>query len=358
MASIKKTSRDFFEWVKHRPTQVSAYIPIEQDHIDDENGWDEPFVSDQHYFRAFVSEMFLLDGRQWLTEYDPIVFSALEFNYDQSRQEEPKLVGPELLGQGRPAAPQGTLYLETPASGLHPYRGGDLTFTVILYRAKRSNHLANLLKIVEKVVGAVDPSIAFASYINMANIITEGLDLILNGEQTDPIIGIRNTLPAPSEIKPGYYALINASERSVNRESLWIRDGRLQAGDSLQTSKPYRDHDFVLFKLMKYQKRDDVNVLPFYHLWEEARKRAIEPASWEEAKSIFTTLYRELLISPDLTESQKDSLRKEYMGKLKDLRRHGFEHQQLGASRYTYPDRNENTLEKLDELRNLYQELD
>jgi hypothetical protein len=93
MATLKKHAKDFFDWVKHRPTQVTAYISIEADHVEDESGSSSNFVAGQHYFRAVVSEMFLADSRKWFREYDPIVYSAVEFNYGSSQQEEPKVIG-------------------------------------------------------------------------------------------------------------------------------------------------------------------------------------------------------------------------------------------------------------------------
>lgn len=360
MAALRKHARDFYEWISHRSTQVSAYIPIEDTHVQrntDNNGANAPFEAEKHYFRAVISEMFLSNSRQWFREYSPLVYSAVEFNYGTLQQEEPKVVGPALLGQGQ-QAPQGTLYLDTPISGLHPYRGGDFTFTVILYRCRYSDHLADIIKMVENVVGIVNPSVALAGYIGMAKVIVDGLDMILGTRQIDPIIGVRKTLGLGSEFRAGYHVLIDAPDSSVKKEELWVRGGRLYIGTSLENAVPYRENDFVLFQILQTEERDDINLLPFFPLWEETQKQVVNPKSWKEAKNTFAMLYRNLLLSHDLTDAQKEKLRLTYNEKFKQLREHGREQAHLGVAREEHETKLSFMQERLEELDSLFGELD
>lgn len=359
MPTLTKHAKKFFDKVKHRPTQVSAYIPIEENHVENGKDLGTNFESGQHYFRAVVSEMFLADSRAWFREYDPIVYSAVEFNYDRSQQEEPKVIGPELLGNNA-STPLGTLFLNTPVTGLHPFVGGDFTFTLILYRAQKSNHLSNLLTMVEKVVSVANPSIAMANYLGVANVIMDGLELILGTHQTDPIIAVRDTvtLSMNGGFKPGYYALINAPEEKVDRKMLWVKSSRLCIGDTLRASEPYRNHDFILFRIIQYTERDDIRTLPFFPLWEETQKLAVDPTTWDDAKSSFNTLYRELLLSSDLTDTQREKLQLEFKDSLVEYRRKALDRQQMGATRGETNNIKTEFQKQLNDLQMLFKNLD
>ena len=60
--------------------------------------------------------------------------------------------------------------------------------------------------------------------------------------------------------------------------------------------------------------------MPFYSRWEKTQLQAAQNSGWELAKTSFSALTLELLMSPDLTETQKSVLTKEYRGRIKELR--------------------------------------
>lgn len=332
MSSFVTHTKDIYERIRHAPAKTWAYLQIPDEHIDRAcpMGIFEP---QKHYFRMVVNEMFLADSRQWITNFDPVVFAAVEFLYDKTMSEEPKVVGPRLLANYKQAVPQGVRFLNTPISGLHPYVGGDFTYTVILYRVARNNHVRDLLNVLEKVVNAVDPSNAMKAYLNIAGVVVDGLDIILGTNQTTPVVAIRNTvnLAAGNDFKPGYSVLIDAPENSIKKENFWVRDGRLFYGTSLSSSIPYSEKDFVLFSIIQSEARNDVSALQFYPRWEETQLQAAQSNQWEDAKSSFNALYLELLVNPDLTDFQKDTLRQEYRNRMKYLREVALENTKMGA---------------------------
>jgi hypothetical protein len=309
-----------YKLVRWSDGYVPVYLPFKEGQIEDGDGLGSAFERDKHYFQIRVNEMFLAHTREWFSKYDPIVFAATEFLYDRDTAMVPQVIGPNLLKKYERELPGGVRYINTPVSGLHPYVGDDVVLVVILYRARRVQHLRNLLNLVENVVGAFDVSTALRSYLSIANVVLDGLDAILGTGDTDPIVAVRHSIGTGERFEPGYYALIDASEASIDKERLWVRGGRLCVGDSLKTSIPYDEQDFVLFSIVQTDERDDVKKLPFFPIWQETQGLAIKPDTWAEAKTSFHALWRELLFSPDLTEPQKTKLKDTFRTGLERLR--------------------------------------
>jgi hypothetical protein len=320
LSKLAKRVQDFYERIKWDTGYTPTYHPFSQEQVEGGDSLGIAFQKGQHYFQVRINEMFLAHKRQWFSKYDPVVFAATEFLYDRETKMVPQVIGPNLLSQYQRDLPDGVRYINTPVSGLHPHVGGDVVLVIILYRAKRANHLRSLLSIVEKVVGVFDPSTALRSYLIIANVILDGLEAILGADETKAVVGVRHNIGVGDPFRSGNYALIDAPEASIDRARLWVRGNRLCIGDSLETSAPYREHDFVLFSIVQSGERDDVQKLPFFPLWRQTQELAIRPNSWAEAKTSFQALWRELLFSPDLTELQKDKLKDSFHGELARLR--------------------------------------
>jgi hypothetical protein len=323
--------KELYERVRHSPTLTSTYVTFDQDRIAGGDGLGADFEPGQHYFQVRINEMYLTHKREWFSTYDPVVFAATEFLYDRDTKMVPKVIGPNLLEQYQRELPDGVRYINTPVSGLHPYAGGDVVLVIILYQVQQAHYLRNLLGIVEKVVGAFDPSTALQSYLVMANVILDGLDAILGSDGTKPVVAVRHSIGAGDQFKPGYYALIDAPDTSVDRARLWIRDNRLCIGNSLEDSAPYREHDFCLFHIVQTDSREDVQKLPFFPIWRKTQGLAIKPEAWAEAKASFQALWRELLLSPDLTKTQKEELKESFRREMAHLRDGARELAQMGV---------------------------
>jgi hypothetical protein len=334
--TFTQRAQSLYEAVRRGETITCAYIPLSLDHIQNADQLGSTFQEGQHYFQVQINEMFLANSREFFQKYDPVVFAATEFIYDREMQSVPKVIGPTLLNQYQRALPDGVRYLNTPISGLHPYVGGDLVVVLILYRATRGNYLRNLLNIVDKVVAAIDPSTSLQHYMKIANVILDGIEMILGTNEVHPLVGVRdhiNQIGVGKRLTPGYYALIRTPEQTVNPQKLWVLDNRLCSGDSSSNAQPYRDHDFVLFSIAQAKERNDFRTLSFFPHWERAQVQATQTATWNEAKASFNTAWHELLTSPDLTQPQKESLRDFFITKLTDLRNQAKQMEQMGPMR-------------------------
>ena len=71
------------------------------------------------------------------------------------------------------------VFENTPVSGLHPYQGGSLSLTFVLYRVRRQNNADRLLRVLEGLSSAVDPSHTLSMYIRIANAVMDGIEVLL-----------------------------------------------------------------------------------------------------------------------------------------------------------------------------------
>ena len=189
MAELRDRLRTIFSQASSRVTPTSTYIRFEPSMVKSTLNFDEEFREDQHYFQIVINEMFLANNRKWFTEYDPIVFATTRFAYNGREQEVPQVIGTNFLSKYRRDMPQGTRFVNTPASGFHPFVGGEFVIGLVLYRAELENYLRNLLGIVEKLIALVNPSVALGSYLNIAGVVIDGLEVIIgSGSRAEPLV--------------------------------------------------------------------------------------------------------------------------------------------------------------------------
>ena len=298
------------------PRQMPTTVAIPRDHIDENQAgapeWN--FKKDQHYFQVIINEMFLVNSRQWFNQIDPVVYIVSEFIYNGQPQIVPFIVGPGLVKRlGVPDEyNKGILLRNTNVSGIRPYRGGGLTLTVVLCQSN-NNLLRPLLDMIESVSGALDFSPVLAPYMKIANVLMDGFQMLYDSNGVTPVVGLRDSYGPSVNVpfQPGYYALIDAS--AIDSKQLWVVDRQLKVGNTLETAVPFRSADYVLYSISNPvdNTRDDIDTLPFGDIWERVKKEAATPVDdpdYKNAKIMMVNLYQNIVLSPDLTEPQADTL--------------------------------------------------
>mgnify|MGYP000043432556 CR=1 FL=1 len=317
MTTLLDRAAILWENVRRSETQLPTYISIPTARTDSPSG--DLFKPNQNYFQVRVNETFLQYGREWFSAYLPMVLFISEFSYNRQREAVPFVVGPSMLEEnGRSLPNQGILINNTRVAGVHPYRGGRLTLTAILYRSKRTDYARNLLKVVENAAGLLDFSTALSTYTKVASVILDGLEALFSMGDTKPVVAWREEFDpdAGDVLQPGYFALVN--KPNLDNNKFWVRNNQLCYGNSLESAQPYRDADFMLYSLAQTAERSDVDNLSFQELWDRVQKDAMEPTEerWKSAKANMLSLYQTLNTSPDLTEAQAKQLTNEYMTKM------------------------------------------
>jgi hypothetical protein len=327
MANLSALWDQIHSTIINSPRQVPSTITIPRDHVDEnlKNELDWDFKKDQHYFQVMINEMFLANAREWFTQIDPLVYVVSEFVYNGKDELVPYVVGPGMIKKLgiQDDDKRGILLRNTNASGLRPYRGKGLTLTIVLCQSNK-NLLRPLLDVIESVSGALDFSPVLSPYTKIANVLMDGLDALFKSDGVTPLVGLRDSFGPNQNIpfRPGYYALIDAPD--VDPKTLYVKKRQLHQGDSMDSSKPFRDADFVLYSFSSPQSnsRDDTTTLPINEMWERVKKEAATPIDdpdYKNAKILMVNLYQNIVLSPDLTEPQADALSEEWKNKMKAI---------------------------------------
>lgn len=337
MGDLIKTVQSWWDHMKSGDAKTRAHFFIDRSHADNGAKLGPPFEEKIHYFQVIVHEMFLAKEREWFVNYDPMVVVAASYIYDTKVETVPFVAGPSMLKDFGHETPTGMIFRDTPVSGLNPYQGGPFTLTLVLYKVQRKNNADRLLQVVEGISKSLDPSNTLAAYLKVAGTIVDGVEAILGLKETVPVLGYRVTLNPQigQTMTADYFALIDEDSvtETMKPERFRVRDSRLYHVNERGATNEYRHRDFVLFRVAQADKRTDERTLSFFPLWTAAKDFAArgDDEFWKEAKAHFNTLKRNLLNSPDLTRTDSERFRTEYLEELKKLRKESVAESGLAA---------------------------
>jgi len=289
----------------HPPDQVR----LDDGHSEGVASW-PPLVSDACYFAVDVNELFLHDRKVWWQTFFPTVWTSTQFSYASSTRSVPYLIGPSLLGNDL-GAPEGMLYRNVRVAGPHPYKGGPLTFSLVLNRMKSGDAAASVLSVLESAVNTFGLATALAPYLTIAHTVVDGFEVLLNLGSA-PIMGVRDSLTPDDDCQaataPGYYALL---ESPMSTERLWVRNRQLLVGKDAVSAAPLRDRSYVLYSIRTVPTRNDYTQFADVNsLWDQVESFAQRPEArnYTAAKALMTELGIRLRQHPDFITAQADSL--------------------------------------------------
>lgn len=306
------------------PRQAPSTVAISADHTDRTAQLSGALEANKDYFLVRVNQLFLRSDRKWLTEIDPLAFVVSEFNYAKKAQVAPFVVGPGMLAQFGQQLPQGMVFTNTTAAGVHPYRGGALSLTVVLCQVPVSAMGKKLLGLIEQASRAFNPVAGLSTALQIGGLILDGIDGVLGLNDTKPLAGWRFTVDpqAGDTLGPGYYVLSETS--GLRAEQLWVKNDALHIGNDLNSAQPYTGGDYVLYSVLRTPggERNDIEMLPFYELYERAvaEAQSDKPGAWDNAKGVLIALLNAVAVSPDLTKAHAAELSTQFIADVKAAR--------------------------------------
>src|SRR5215813_6181823 len=258
MSELSDWWNGFWDSIKHSPAVVPSHYQIPERHLEKDVGGQ--FRHGKHYFVIKVNRAFLQNGRELWQTFAPMALTVCEFKYDGQDTVVPFVVGPSLLEKKQIEVPANFLFADTKVAGIHPYKGGGLKLTVILYQVKRSNLAEKLLTVAENLASVVDLSQSLSSYLKIANLLVRTVgDVLGENKENRPVIGLRKEFDGDEGFGPGYFALINA--KSMDRNKLWVRESSLWFGDKEDALIEFTQADYVLYSILQRISRDDFEQL-------------------------------------------------------------------------------------------------
>ena len=353
MDTIAQRCMKLWDTVSHTPAQVPTELQIPADHVDE--GKAGVFKKDEHYFEVRVNEMFLSDKRKWFVNYLPMVLVISEFYYGRSKEVVPFVVGPNLIEKDGVKVPTtGMLFRDLRVAGLHPYIGGQMTLSLILYRLPRDNYLTKLLQVIEAAGGILDFATMLGSYLKVASVVLDGLEALSSSFKVEPVVGLRWDFDPsnPGTIDSGYFALINRPEGSLEKDKLSVQNGQLLYGGNPRPPSRPADADYILYSVLPKPERNDFEALPFQQVWDRVLADAsiAKKDNWNSAKANMASLYQTMIASPDLTWKQKQELPDWYIKRMEATHKKAVEIGMMSGSETPQGDMDKARLKSLSVL--------
>jgi hypothetical protein len=289
-------------------------------------------VRDTSYFGLTLNQLNLAHGREWFSEYDPLVYVAADFLYGKERVSIPKLIGPTAIKLGDADAdkhvPHGTLVTDIRVAGPNPYRGEQIGITLILFKVQTNDYAKRVLRIAQGLSDAIGIA-GIATAVKIGGPVVDGIEAIFGMDGTQPVLGHRVELAASplDGLRERSTALVGATDKPCT--GLNVVGNRLLDAAGAQ----YSGSDFVLYSLWSLPSRQGERSLPFYAQVEKMYEAASagDDASWERAKAALITVYQQMLISADLTRVEADQLFDSYKAQIVDMRAKRMEVTKMGA---------------------------
>jgi hypothetical protein len=253
-------------------------------------------VAGANYFELRLSQMHLLDRREYWREFIPVASFATEFLFAGERRIVPFVVGPQLLAQVEHVRSGDSVeYLNRRIAGPYPYAGDDVNVFSGLFRVAASNWAKQSLSLVENVAKAFDVS-KLTAYLDLAAPLVDGLEGLLAMDDVEPRLSIDRSYTGVDDdgrldghkLRAGYEVIVS-SQAPLSREEqskFRVRDGRLFRSDPGTALKEYTASDYMVLEIRCLDKRDDYEGFDFHqvhwrkvldHIWggheDDARAR-------------------------------------------------------------------------------------
>jgi hypothetical protein len=306
-------------WVK-RDAKKYIYAPIPADHVKDAQAGGPPLEAGKHYFRLWLTEMYLKKERAWFKSWYPVVHSMVRFQFGSQAVEIPHIAGPMHLDGVTDASLERVLQLNHRLTTLMPYNGGVVELAAGLLAMEGKNYLNSAIKVMGDLSGLlVVPQLSAA--LAIAQPIANGVQDLLGGGNGEMDLGLHQSFTGAggggaNELRPGYLAVLLAQEGEFDMNRLWVEQDRLRFGSSQDSSQPLTGVTHMLFRVEARTERDDVEGLSTIT---QARDEAFKAIGEGNAEQIDAAIKRTIFLvrtSSDLTKADRkrvaDALKAEF----------------------------------------------
>lgn len=303
------------------------YAPIPKDHVKGAQTDDISLEAGKHYFRLWLTEMYLKKEREWFKSWYPVVHSLVRFQFGSQSVEIPHLAGPMHLEGVNDASLDRVIGLNHNLTTLMPYNGGVVELAAGLLAMEGKNYLNSAIKVMGDLSGMlVVPQLSAA--LAIAGPIANGVQDLLSGGNGQMDLGLHQSFTGAggggaNDLKPGYIAVLLGDESKYDLNQFWVEHDRLRYGMSQEASQPLTGVTHMLFRIESRTERDDwmglTNII-------EARDEALKEISngSEQADAAIKRTIFLVRTSPDLTRADRkrvaDALKTEF-----DEAKSGFE---------------------------------
>jgi hypothetical protein len=252
---------------------------------------------DDSYLRIWLSELFLADKVAWGVERSPAVQASVRLRFGGVTQK-------TFVTLVKPPAVNG-VFNDYELTELLPYRGHSVELQAALYQILGQHNLGTAIDILTSFASLVTPPLSTA--LAIVDQVASGIDKIIEANAEEPTLCLQGTLAAPgaglsNELRPGWLAVVNATEKQVPGAELVIEDGRLRRNGSRLTG-----FDYLVLRVEGRRERDDWRTPDLDEAINQAA-RAKDLGYAAEYDRQRTNALSLIYLSPDLTPPQRKQL--------------------------------------------------
>lgn len=253
-------------------------------------------VPDDSYLRVWLSELFLAKDVAWGAERTPAVQASVRMRYGGlSPRTFATLVQP-------PVASGRGVFEDFQLTELMPYRGQSVELEAGLYAIVAKHNLGTAIDIVTSFASLVVPPVS--AVLAVIDKVAEGIEKVIEANAADPMLCLLGTLAAPggglsNELRPGWLAVVRATEAELPRAELHVRDGRLCRNGARLTG-----FDYLVLRIEGRRERDDWRTPDLDRVISEAAY-AKDLGRAEEYHRLLSDALCQIWLSADLTPPQR-----------------------------------------------------
>lgn len=256
-------------------------------------------VPDDSYLRVWLSELFLAKEVAWGSERIPAVQASVRMRYGGlSPKTFATLVQPQVrAGRG--------VFEDFQLTELLPYRGQSVELQAGLYAIVTKNNLGTAIDIVTSFASLVTPPVS--AVLAVIDKVADGIEKVIEANAADPLLCLLGTLAAPgggltNELRPGWLAVVRATEAQLPRAELHLADGRLCRNGTRLTG-----FDYLVLRIEGRKERDDWRTPDLDRAIGEAAY-AKDLGRAEEYQRALSDALSKIWFSADLTTVQRRQL--------------------------------------------------
>lgn len=290
--------------------QKRAYVWIPYDHIENASFADEPLQAGRHYFRLWLTEMFLDKRVDWFREWYPMAHTLVSFQFGDQNLQVPHVAGANQLKDVTEENLNKMVSLNHQLTTLMPFNGGVVEVVAALLAMKGKDYIASVVKVMgdlSKLLVTPQLSTAFGIALPIAS----GVQDLLGGGSGKMQLGMHQAFvgdggTGANVLRAGYFAVIDGNAVDYPAAAFWVRSGRLHHGAGLAACQEFEGASHLLFHVELRDKRDDWMGLKNI---QESYQEAIRQLGEGEAEKADLAIKRAMVLSrtsPDLTRADRN----------------------------------------------------
>lgn len=212
----------------------------------------QPLTARAGYVRLWLTEGFLARSRAMGMSRFPVLHGGVRLSF---------LGNSPTAFSGLTKTPQDLAVpgaqMDFPLTALLPFNGGTVEVEAALYSATSEGPVGVAVNLLDGLGALLGPPLATAAAI--VDKVSGGLDSVLSGNGTDPVLAVHWTLLSQggggSALMPGYLVVVRTPQRALGGRLVMI-NGCLHLENG-RTHSPLTGHDYLVLRVECREERDD-----------------------------------------------------------------------------------------------------